>query len=96
MVQLPSQPWPAALLSLQPHASFLALGADMETRAVAYRALPEAALRPDKLATTRASLQQQRALGSRAFQAMAQAKIQRFVGVRSAHWPEKATKGGYK
>ncbi|WCE06207.1 hypothetical protein [Pseudoxanthomonas sp. JBR18] len=77
---------------LQSHPSFLALGADIEGRAAAYRAPLNAALGPDDLATIHTTLQQQRALGSSAFQAMVQAKTQRFAGVRPAHRPRKATK----
>lgn len=82
--------------ALQPHPSFLALGSDTATRANAYRALLDAALTPEDLAAIRATLQQQRALGTSAFQAMVQAKTQRFAGVRPAHRPRKSAANGDK
>ncbi len=56
----------------------------------------DAALTPEDLAAIRATLQQQRALGTSAFQAMVQAETQRFAGVRPAHRPRKSAANGDK
>lgn len=72
---------------LHPHPAFLALGADAPTRTGAYRTLLYETLDPEALNAIRATLQQQRALGANAFQAMVEAKTQRFSGVRRTHRP---------
>lgn len=74
---------------LQPHPVYLALGADPQGRQAAYRELVGDALDEVTLAQIRAYLQQQRALGSDRFQAMVQAKLQRFAAVRPAHRPRR-------
>ena len=64
---------------LTPHPVQQALGA------AAYRDLLVEALNDEDLAAIRAYLQQQRAYGRDDFQAMVEAKTQRFASVRSAH-----------
>jgi putative transposase len=77
--------------ALHPHPAFLALGVDAPQRSQAYRDLLYETLAPEEMAAIRVYLQQQRALGATAFQAMVQAKTQRFAGIRPAHRPRKAT-----
>jgi putative transposase len=76
--------------ALRPHSAFLALGQDDQSRAHAYRALLYEALDQETLAAIRATLQPQRAFGTSAFQALIEAKTQRFAGVRPAHRPRKS------
>ena len=52
-----------------------------------FRQFLREAISDDELAAMRTTLQQQRALGTTAFQAMVQAKTQRFAGTRPAHRP---------
>jgi len=77
--------------ALHPHPAFLALGADASQRSHAYRSLLHETLAPEEVDAIRAYLQQQRALGTSTFQAMVQAKTQRFAGIRPAHRPRKAS-----
>jgi putative transposase len=74
---------------LHPHPAFLALGTDEPTRIDTYRTLLYETLDPEDLIVIRATLQQQRALGTSAFQALVEAKTQRFAGARPAHRPRK-------
>lgn len=73
--------------ALQPHPAFLALGFDDRNHADTYRDLLYETLDADTLTAIRIALQQQRALGTSTFQAMIEAKTQRFAGVRPAHRP---------
>lgn len=72
---------------LSPHPAFLALGGTQAARAQAWRTLLHEALAPAEIEAIRLYLQQQRALGTSAFQAMVQAKTRRFAGTRPAHRP---------
>ena len=69
---------------LTPHPVQQALGA------AAYRDLLVEALNDEDLAAIRAYLQQQRAYGRDDFQAMVEAKTQRFASVRPAHRPTRS------
>lgn len=69
---------------LTPHPAQQALGAD------AYRAMLAEAINDQDLAVIRLYLQQQRAYGRDDFQAMVEARTQRFASVRPAHRPRKA------
>lgn len=75
-----------------PHAGYLALGVDDETRRSAYRALFGDALGTEQLAQIRAFLQQGRALGSSRFRAQIEAALGRCMAVRPAHRPAAADK----
>ncbi len=67
---------------LNPHAEYLALGADPTTRTAAYRALFAEAL-PDELVNEiRGYLQQQKALGTDRFRAWVEARTGRFATTR--------------
>ena len=77
---------------LQPHGAYLALGDTSLQRAQAYRALLDESLSQETIEQIRAYLQQQRALGSDAFQAIVAAKTQRFVQIRAAHRPRSTDK----
>lgn len=84
---------------ITPHASYLALAADPQTRGEAYRQWLHAALSDDDLHAIRAHLQQERALGSPRFQAMVEKTLNRPVALRSPgrprrDWPDEATAGG--
>lgn len=81
---------------LQPHACWLALGHNPSARASAYRALLDEALTDEVIDEIRAYLQQQRALGHRAFKAMVEAKTRRFASVRPAHRPSTSTEATEK
>ena len=72
---------------LTPHPAYTALAATTPDRTKAYHRLVHEALADDDLATIRAYLQQQRALGRDDFRAMVEAKTQRFASVRAAHRP---------
>ncbi|MBW3551638.1 MAG: transposase [Proteobacteria bacterium] len=73
------------LLTLHPTQG--ALGATDKERGDAYRNLLAETINDGDLAAIRAYLQQQRAYGRNTFQAMVQAKTDRFAGVRPAHRP---------
>ena len=64
-----------------------ALGATARARAEAYRVLLSQALSDEDVAALRAYLQQQRAYGRDAFQAVVAATTRRFAAVRPAHRP---------
>lgn len=74
---------------LQPHPVYLALGSDSQVRQAAYRDMVASAIDDVTLGRIRAYLQQQRALGSDPFQAMVEAKLQRFAAIRPAHRPRR-------
>lgn len=74
---------------LVPHPCYLALGCSVPARALAYREILDEVLSEDTLRDIRRYLQQQRALGSNAFQAMVEAKTRRFAQTRPAHRPGK-------
>ena len=65
-----------------PHACFLELGATALTRAEAYRTWLSQGVSDDELTAIRQHLQQERALGSKRFQAMAERTLGRPVSVR--------------
>lgn len=73
---------------LTPHPSYLALGAEPTTRQHVYRLLFDDALDDERAAEIRAYLQQQRALGSRRFQADIEEMLGRCMTVRPAHRPK--------
>lgn len=75
---------------LTPHPTYTALAPTVEGRAEAYRELLREVMSDDDLAAIRIYLKQQRALGRDAFQAMVEAKTQRFAGTRPAHRPPRA------
>lgn len=75
---------------LTAHPGYAALGVSPDHRGQAYRAILDEVLFDDALAEIRRCLQQQRAPGSNAFQAMVQAKTRRFADTRPAHRPRKA------
>ena len=79
---------------LSPHPAFVALGCTQAERAKVWQTLLHKALAPDEIEAIRVYLQQQRALGTSAFQTMVQAKTRRFAGTRPAHRPRKATEAG--
>lgn len=75
---------------LSQHPAWQALGASVEQRRGAWRALLDEALPPEQIAEIRAYLQQQRALGRDDFKAMVEAKTLRFAATRPAHRPRRA------
>ncbi len=76
---------------LTPHSAYLALGHNTSTRVEAYRALMAESLSEDVLTEIRTYLQQQRALGSTAFQQRVEQQLKRYPATRPAHRPRKAT-----
>ena len=76
------------LLTLHPGQQ--ALGTNTRDRSTAYRALLTECTNEEELAAIRSHLQQQRAYGRDAFQALVEAKTNRFAGVRPAHRPTRA------
>jgi putative transposase len=71
------------------HAVFESLGKTPAERSTAYRALFAEALEPAVIEQIRCYIQQQRALGSTAFQRRVEAELKRFAAVRPAHRPRK-------
>lgn len=71
------------------HRAYLDLGASPAERGDAYRALLHESISEDTLQEIRAYLKQQRALGRDDFQAMVEAKTQRFAGIRPPHRPRR-------
>ena len=67
---------------ITPHAGYLALGGDPESRAANYRALLLEPLTDDVLGAVREHLRQERALGSPRFQAMVEKALNRPVRLR--------------
>jgi len=72
---------------LTPHPTYVALGATDEERFAAYRALFDMPVPVDLLEEIRRYTQQQRALGSRAFQRLVATKLSRCATTREAHRP---------
>lgn len=78
------------LLTLHPGQQ--ALGTNTRDRSTAYRAMLTESTNEEELAAIRSHLQQQRAYGRDAFQALVEAKTNRFAGVRPAHRPTRAAR----
>ena len=76
---------------LSPPPVLLALGDTQAARAQAWQALLHEPLALAEVEAIRLYLQQQRALGTSAFQTMVQARTRRFAGTQPAHRPHKAT-----
>jgi putative transposase len=74
---------------LTAHPAYVALGTSLDERGSAYRLLFQKVLSDDAVQEIRAYLDQQRALGRDAFQAMVAAKTRRLAAVRPAHRPPK-------
>jgi putative transposase len=74
---------------ITPHAEYVALGNYREQCMRAYRQLFEIDMEPDVLKDIRTYIQQQRALGSPAFQARVEAMLGRYAKARPAHRPRK-------
>ena len=72
---------------LVPHPQYLALGADVASRANRYRALFSEVLSDKRLAEIRCYLQQQKALGSDRFRAWVEERTGKFSTARSAGRP---------
>jgi putative transposase len=72
-----------------PHARYLALGKYLEQCMRAYRQSFELDIEPEVLRDIRMYIQQQRALGSLAFQARVEAALGRYARARPAHRPRK-------
>ena len=67
---------------VHPHDEYAQLGITVEERCAAYRALFHEAIGEDRMNEIRAYVQQQRALGTRRFQAGIEAELQRVATVR--------------
>lgn len=67
---------------VRPHQEYLALGATPEERQASYRGLFDQAIGDDRQQEIREHLQQQRALGTRRFQAAIEAELERAASVR--------------
>lgn len=67
---------------LAPHPAYLALAAEAPARAAAYRALFAEALSEEMVAKIRGHLQQQKVLGSDAFQRWVAQRTGQFTGLR--------------
>lgn len=78
---------PDALVT--PHPGYVALGAGPEQRRAAYRALFDHAIGDDDMADIRSHVQQQRALGTRRFQAEIATLLARSVAVRPRGRPKR-------
>ena len=74
---------------LTPHPAYLALGRDASEREAVYRCLLMEMLTDDLLAGIRAHMQQERALGSPAFQALVEKALNRPVEVRPRGRPRR-------
>ena len=79
-----------SLLTLHPTQQ--ALGATANERAAAYRLLVTEVLNTEDLVAIRAYLQQQRAYGPEAFQALVTAKTRRYTAIRPAHRPSRSSR----
>ena len=73
-----------------PHACFLAMGDTPQVRAEAYRAWLKQGVGDDELIAIRQHLQQERAFGSKRFQAMAEKTLGRPVDLRRPGRPRRA------
>ncbi|MCO5054595.1 transposase [Thermomonas sp.] len=76
---------------LSPHACYLALGPDPESRAMAYRSFFDEALADDMVAEIRCYLRQQRALGSDRFREWVEARTGRFATARPPGRPPQSS-----
>ncbi|HUB90830.1 MAG TPA: transposase [Dyella sp.] len=74
---------------IAPHAEYAALGSYSEQRMRAYRQLFEVDIEQDVLRDIRTYIQQQRALGSPAFQTRVEQVLGRYARARPAHRPRK-------
>ncbi|RDS84942.1 transposase [Dyella monticola] len=74
---------------VMPHARYVALGRSTEERMRAYRQLFAADIEPRVMRDIRMYIQQQRALGSPAFQAWVTSVVGRYAGARPAHRPRR-------
>ncbi len=72
-----------------PHACFMAMGDTRQSRAEAYRTWLEQGVSDDELIAIRRHLQQERAFGSKRFQAMAEKTLGRPVSVRRPGRPSR-------
>lgn len=81
---------------ITPHAGYLALGIDPESRATAYRALLLEPLTDGVLGAVREHLRQERALGSPRFQVMVEKALNRPVHVRPTAGAAGPIRGGFK
>jgi putative transposase len=77
-----------------PHACFMAMGDTRQLRAEAYRTWLEQGVSDDELIAIRRHLQQERAFGSKRFQAMAEKTLGRPVSVRRPGRPSRDDEGG--
>ena len=75
---------------IAPHSAYLALGASTEARNERYRVLFQDAMTDEVLAEIRIYLQQQRALGSSAFQQRVEQQTKRYAAARPAHRPRRS------
>src|SRR5690606_17939358 len=76
------------------HPAWQSLAGSQPGRRQAWRCILDEAVPPDQLAEIRRYLQQQRALGRDAFEALVEAKTRRFASARPAHRPCKRAEGG--
>jgi putative transposase len=72
---------------VHPHDEYAQLGATVDERCAAYRALFLEAIGEDRMSETRAYVQQQRALGTSRFQDAIEAELRRVATVRPRGWP---------
>lgn len=72
---------------VQPHDEYARLGATLDERCTAYRALFLEAIGEDRMSEIRAYVQQQRALGTNRFQDAIEAELLRVATVRPRGWP---------
>jgi putative transposase len=79
---------------LQPHPTYLALGATAAERQLAYRTLFEAAPSPDEIETIRLYLQRQHVLGSSRFRVAIESQVARRVGPAKVGRPRKRGEHG--
>jgi putative transposase len=75
---------------IQPHESYLALGADRQQRCTAYRALTLETLSTDDVETIRGHLQRQHALGPDRFRLAIEAQLSRRAGPAKIGRPRKS------
>ena len=84
----------SALPLIQPHASYLALGATGEQRCAAYRTLAMETLARDDIDAIRTHLQRQHALGPDRFRLAIEAQLSRRAGPAKIGCPRKPDKAG--
>ena len=90
----PRNPGQSALSLIQPHASYLALGATREQRCAAYRTLAMETLAQDDIDAIRTHLQRQHALGPDRFRLAIEARLSRRAGPAQIGRPHKPDKSG--